>query len=194
MTNTMEPSLLDATVRYLINRASSKFTVQAFAGGLLSAFGHNPIIAISGFSGEAQLSENLERSSLVMTVDATSLKVASDVSDKDRTDIERLMHDKVLQSAEYPEIIYSCSRVAVSKTDEGQYWVGLNGDLTLHGVTRGLSVPARVTVDEKTLKAFGSFSLLQSDYEIELVSFAGGALKVKDELKLSFQIVATKQG
>ena len=41
------------------------------------------------------------------------------------------MHEKVLESAEYPEILYTCSNVSASKTGEGQYWAALNGDLTL---------------------------------------------------------------
>jgi hypothetical protein len=44
------------------------------------------------------------------------------------------------------------------------------------------------------LKAVGNFTLLQSDFGIELVSVAGGSLKVKDELKFSFDVVARKQG
>jgi len=61
-------------------------------------------------------------------------------------------------------------------------------------VTRPLTVPARVTVNGDSLRAAGDFSILQSDYEIQLVSVAGGALKVKDEVRLSFDIVARKQG
>jgi polyisoprenoid-binding protein YceI len=90
--------------------------------------------------------------------------------------------------------VYDCTRVSASKTGERQYWVALNGELTLRGITRGLSISARVSLNGETLKASGSFSLLQSDYEIALVSVAGGALKVKDELKFSFEIVARKQG
>jgi polyisoprenoid-binding protein YceI len=70
----------------------------------------------------------------------------------------------------------------------------LNGELTLHGVSRPLTVPARVTINGDILKASGTFSLLQTDYDIQLVSVAGGALKVKDEVKFSFDIVARKQG
>ena len=44
------------------------------------------------------------------------------------------------------------------------------------------------------LRAFGECSLRQSDYKIRLVSAMGGGLKVKDEVKLSFDLVARKQG
>jgi hypothetical protein len=45
--------------------------------------------------------------------------------------------------------------------------------------------------DDK-LRAYGEFSIKQSDFKIRLVSVAGGALKVKDELKLAFDIIAKK--
>ncbi|PYV57590.1 MAG: hypothetical protein DMG91_06200 [Acidobacteria bacterium] len=68
----------------------------------------------------------------------------------------------------------------------------MNGELTLHGVTRPQPVGATLAVDHKTLRASGDFSLRQSDYQIKLVSSIGGALKVKDELRCSFNIVAEK--
>jgi hypothetical protein len=43
------------------------------------------------------------------------------------------------------------------------------------------------------LRASGDFSLNQTDYGIKLVSVAGGALKLKDELKFSFEIVAWRE-
>jgi hypothetical protein len=45
--------------------------------------------------------------------------------------------------------------------------------------------------DDK-LRAYGKFSIKQSDFKIRLVSVAVGALKVKDELKLAFDIIAKK--
>ena len=68
----------------------------------------------------------------------------------------------------------------------------LNGELSLHGVTRSQPVSARVTLKGDTLRAAGDFSVRQSDYDIKPVSAAGGTVKLKDELKLSFDIVARK--
>jgi hypothetical protein len=42
------------------------------------------------------------------------------------------------------------------------------------------------------MRASGEFSLCQTDYGIELVSVAGGALKVKDDVKVSFDVVASR--
>jgi hypothetical protein len=43
------------------------------------------------------------------------------------------------------------------------------------------------------LRISGEFQLRQSDYGIKPFSFAGGALRLKDELKFKFELVARKQ-
>ncbi len=182
------------TVRYVIEAKGSNFTVQAFATGMLSVFGHNPTISIPEFEGEILLNpENIEQSSMRLVIHAASLTDTDDVSEKDRNEINRTMHEQVIESDSYPEIVYECSRLTASKTGEGQYWVALNGDLTLHGVTRTQPVSARVALNGDKLRATGDFSVRLSDYEIQPVSAAGGTIKLKDELKLSFDITARKQ-
>jgi len=172
-----------ATVHYVIETKASTLTVKAFAGGPLSALGHNPTIAAPDFEGEI----------LRLVVRAPSLTVTDDLSEKDRQEINRRMQEEVLESDSFSDIVYECSQVSASKTGEGQYWVALNGELTLHGVKRGQAVSARISVNGNTLRATGEFAVRQSDYEIRPVSALGGAVKLKDELKVSFHIFARKQ-
>jgi polyisoprenoid-binding protein YceI len=137
-------------------------------------------------------SSALDETSLRLVFQSASMAVADDVSDKDRAEINRRVHEEVLESGDFPEIEYVCSKVSSSKTGEGQYWVALNGELSLHGVSRTQPVSARVSLNGDTLRAMGEFSLRQSDYEIKPVSAVGGAVRVKDELKLSFDITARR--
>ena len=51
---TTETSADTKVVRYRLIPEQSTFTVQAFAQGLLSAFGHDPVIGIRDFNGEVQ--------------------------------------------------------------------------------------------------------------------------------------------
>jgi polyisoprenoid-binding protein YceI len=180
-------------VRYLIEPRLSRFTVQAYAGGFLSGFGHNPTIAIRDFTGEARFSpDELEQSSLCLKIRADSLEVTNDVSDKDRREIERTMKEEVIQTAQFPDIIYESSVASVSELGPSRYRVNLNGKLSLHGVARNQQLVADMSVSGDTLRAFGTFSVLQTNFGIKLVSVAGGSLKVKDELKCSFDIAARK--
>jgi len=181
------------TTRYMIDAATSKFTVQAFASGLLSSFGHSPTFAIRDFDGDAEFSlDSLESASLRLRIRASSLSVQDDIKEKDRQEMEQTMHEEVLETAKYPEITFETSSVAPSKVSEGQYRANVSGILKLHGIAKNHTVSADLSVKGDVLRATGSFSLQQSDYGIKRVSAVGGALKVKDELKFSFDIVAKR--
>jgi len=182
------------TVRYNIDTKASTFTVRAFATGLLSAFAHNPTISIPDFEGEALLNPDaVEQSSLRIVAHSASLTDTDDISAKDRDEINQRMHDEVLDSDSFPEILYESSRVSASKSGEGQYWAAITGELSLHGVKRNQPISVRISVNGDTLRATGDFSVRLSDYEIRPVTAAGGAIRLKDELKLSFDITARKQ-
>ena len=185
----------DEIVRYRIDGNRSRFTVKAFAGGLFSSFAHNPTIAIRDFTGEVEFDPDaLEKSSFRMKVNAASLQLTDDVSDKDRKDIERIMREEVLATDRYPEIIFESTNISGNKITEGWYRANVTGNLTLHGVTNKCSFDAQVWSTADSLRAQGEFPLRQTDYNIKLVSAAGGTIKVKDELKFSFDIVANKEG
>jgi polyisoprenoid-binding protein YceI len=179
---------------YILDAKASKFTVQVFATGILSAVGHNPTLGIHNFSGDVHFSpEALQGSEFHLSVRTASLSVQDDVSDKDRREIERLMNEQVLDVAKYPEIIYEAPVISITKLGDSLYSAALDGNLTLHGVTCRQQVTARIAVFGTMLRASGDFTLKQTDYQIKLISVAGGAIKLKDELKLSFEMVARER-
>lgn len=180
--------------RYRLDAGRSRFTVQAFADGLLSLFGHNPTIAIRDFEGEAESADDtLEASKLFVKVNADSLALTGDVKEKDRLEMEQVMREHVLETGRFPEIIFESTSVNAGRLSVGHYRVRVIGDLTLHGVTgRNLRIQAEVKHTDDGLRAQGEFTLRQTDYRIKLVSIAGGVLKVRNELKFSFDIIANK--
>lgn len=181
-------------VRYRLDAGQSQFTVQAFAEGLFSSFGHNPVIAIRDFEGEVEfVPGTLEGARARMTIKADSLAVLDDVKEKDRQEIERMMREEVLEVSKHPEIVFESTSVTASRIAESRYRARVIGDLTMHGVTQpNLWIHAEVTFKDDNLRAQGEFSLKQTDYKIKPVSVAGGTLKVKNELKFKFDIVAKK--
>ncbi|MEK6299486.1 MAG: YceI family protein [Acidobacteriota bacterium] len=180
-----------AGATYRIDAGQSRFMVKAFAGGFLSAFAHDHNIAIREFSGEVQFTfGTVEPASLQLKIKSASLAVTDKVSASDRQKIEGTMRDEVLETGKYPEIVFKSSSVSASKTGDGQYQARIAGELTLHGVTRPLTITAELEFGGSVLRARGGFSLKQSSFEIKPVSVAGGSVKVKDELKFTFDIVA----
>jgi polyisoprenoid-binding protein YceI len=180
--------------RYVIDGRASRFTVRAFATGLLAKMGHNPTIGIRDLSGEMTFNpDKLEAGSFRIVIKSASLGVQDDISSKDLSEMERLMNQEVLETEKFPEILYEATDISVTKMADMLYSAALNGNLTMHGVTRSQPIVTRVALLGSMLRASGDFSLNQTDYNIKLVSVAAGALKLKDELTFSFEIVARKQ-
>jgi polyisoprenoid-binding protein YceI len=184
-----------SAVRYKLNAAQSKFTVQAFATGLLAGFGHNPTVAIRDFSGEAQLvPESLTGASLQLLIHVNSLILLDEVKEKDRQEIERTMLHDVLEAQRYPEIIFQSKEITLTRIIAGRYKAKIIGDVTMHGVTRNsIWIMAQIKLNGDDLRAQGDFALRQTDFGIKLVSVAAGALKLKDEVKFSFDLVGYKE-
>jgi polyisoprenoid-binding protein YceI len=176
---------------YGIDARRSRFIVHGRAEGLLSMFGHDPLIAVSGFGGNVKfVKDTLESASLLMLVKADSLTVMNKMSEKDRTEMERAMREEVLEAARYPEIVFISTHISATRKAEDQYEARIAGNLSLHGVTREQLINAQLTVAKDSLRATGEFGLRQSDYNFKPVTAVGGALKVKDDLTLSFDIEA----
>jgi polyisoprenoid-binding protein YceI len=195
LSSAANPLPVDDRIRFVIDPRKGSFTAQAFATGILSAFGHSPRIAIRDFAGEAQVAiagMSIQEARLEIRVQANSLEVLDDMRDKDRKEIHRQMYDEVLEVDRFPEIVYECTRVSASGSGDN-YWVALSGELTLHGVTRPLPISGKVVISGDSLRASGEFTVQQSDFEIAPVKVAGGALKLKDEVKCTFDITARKQ-
>jgi polyisoprenoid-binding protein YceI len=180
---------------YRLVPEQSTFTVQAFAQGLFSAFGHNPTLAVRRYEGEARfVPETLKDAQARLVIDANSLVVTGDVKEKDRVEIERMMREDVLETAKYPEIVFTSTNVTSTRLKEGRYRARIIGELTLHGVTqRNLWITSEVTVGDDTLRAQGEMTLKQTDFGIKLVSVAGGTLKVKNEVKVGWELVGQKK-
>jgi polyisoprenoid-binding protein YceI len=191
----MTPESAIRSKRYLLVPGEGTFTVQAFAEGLFSAFGHDPVIAVRDFTGELDfVAGTFEDASAKISVNADSLAVVSDVKDKDRQEIENMMRGEVLETSKFPEIVFTSNNITVSRLREGAYRARAIGDLTLHGVTQNnLWITAQVIVSGDDLRVKGEYQVRQTDYKIKLVSVAGGTLKIKNEVKCSFDLVARRE-
>lgn len=181
-------------MKFVIDRAVSRFRVQAFATGLLSAFGHNPTIEIRNYDAEIScFLDTFEKASLRVTVDTTRMEVLDEMKASDRQKLEEEMYEKVLDSQHFPTAIYESSNALVHKLTNENLRVEVNGQLSFHGAARSQALQANVNVLGSMLRIAGDFLIRQSDYGIKPVSFAAGALRLKDELKFTFDLVARRQ-
>ena len=160
--------------------ARSTLTVRVFKAGLLSAFGHNHEIRAPIARGSFDETANLP--SVELQVDARQLQALDpDLSAKDRAEVQQTMlGPTVLDSGRFPEIRFRS--LTVEKAGTGKWRV--HGDLTLHGQTR----PVLAEVSGEPGHYRGSAKVRQTDFGIKPVSVGGGTIKVKDEVRVEFEI------
>ena len=178
-------------MRYRIDASRSSFSAQAFAEGMLSFMGHNPTFAIGRYGGEIQLdTDNSAVDSMLLVAQAETLSLLDKVSAKDSAEIENTMRGEVLEISKHPEIVFVSRDVSMKQIAGSGYAVKINGFLSLHGEKRGQTIEAEAEIIGKTIRAHGDFKLKQSDFNIKQVKALGGTLKVKDEVEISFDIMA----
>lgn len=180
------------SLRFVLDSKASQFTVHSFASGLASVVAHNPKFAIREFTGEANLDPHNLVASLKVSVRLRSLELTDEVNAYDRGEISRIMFDEVLEVSRFPEAVFDCSKAGVTKISENMYRVELQGDLSLHGARRQLNFAAQVVRGEDSLRAYGDFTIRQTDFAIRLPSVANGTIKMKDEVKIAFFIIGKR--
>lgn len=161
----------------------STMTVHVYKSGFLSAFGHNHEIQAPIQSGQVKESGS---PSVEIRVDARKLRVLDpEASDSTKTQIqETMLGSQVLDADHFPEIRFQSAGVEAKGSD---HWI-VHGNLGLHGKNH----PIAFEVTLKDARYRGSATLKQTDFGITPVTVAGGTVKVKDEVKVEFDIALMK--
>lgn len=169
----------DAPVSRPMDSDRSIIRIHVFKAGLFSAFGHDH--NISAPIQQGSFSE--QKPSAELSVDARKLRVEDEgISDKDRSEIQSTMlGPKVLAVEQFPEIRFHSTQF--DRLGAGKWLV--HGDLTLHGQTR----PIKIEVEGQNGRYSGSAELRQKDFGITPVAVGGGTVKVKNEVRVQFDVI-----
>jgi polyisoprenoid-binding protein YceI len=68
----------------------------------------------------------------------------------------------------------------------------LTGDLTLHGVTKSVQIPAKAQLANGQVQVAGSISFPLSDYSMTAPSVGGFIVSIEDKGALEFLVVFAK--
>ncbi|WP_245328272.1 YceI family protein [Hymenobacter aquaticus] len=88
-----------------------------------------------------------------------------------RTLMQEHFNENYMESNKYPKATFSGHFIGLdvaALNDPGTHSVKVEGDLTIHGVTHHLTVPATLELKNNQLAAFALFSVAPADYNIEI--------------------------
>ena len=175
---------------YRVEPGDSLLVVRVYRGGRLAKLGHDHVVSsreprgfIDADKGRADLYVAVESLAVDDPAQRTAAGFESHPSESDIAGTRSNMLEKVLEAERFPFVV-----LRVRAVEQGV----LQAELSLHGVTRALRVPAKIEPGEERIVASGSFAISQSDFGIAPFSVFGGALAVQDRIDLSFAVRAAR--
>ncbi len=166
-----------------IDAERSTLTVFAYKSGLFSAFADDHTIRAPIASGSISEEGALAVEMKVRSADLVALD--PNLSASKRAEVQaRMVGPEVLDVKQYPDIAFASTAIESAGANR---WT-VRGTLTIHGTAR----PTTFAVARQDGRYRGAVLLKQSDFGIQPISIVGGTVKVKDELKVEFDIVAQK--
>jgi polyisoprenoid-binding protein YceI len=179
---------------YSLDPKAGQIVIHVGKSGLFRFAGHEHDVVVGSFRGKVAVDpEQVGRSSVDITIDAASLRVtgkgepAEDVAEVQAT----MVGPKCLDVVRFPSIHFVSKAVSAGRNAANARDVAIRGDLTLHGVTREITIPVRIELAPDSIQATGATTLRQKDFGITPISIAG-VVNVKDELVLSWRLVGRR--
>ena len=128
-----------------------------------------------------------------LTAGEIAIDTTTITSDEDRRD--NRLRDEGLQTDQFPTATFTLTQpvdvpaaaLAGTATD-----VTLVGDLTLHGVTRSVEIPAQAQLANGQIQVAGSLTFPLADFEITAPNVGGFIISIADEGALEFLVVFAK--
>jgi polyisoprenoid-binding protein YceI len=177
------PPLLaqDRAQERAIDTQRSTITIHVGKSGLLLAAAHDHTINAPISSGTIRESTAPH---IEFSIETGKMTVKPDarIDAEDQATIQTHMEEMTLETKKFPEITFRSSRI--ERIADGQWKA--DGDLSLHGVTKPVSLTVKQTGDSWTTHTV----LKQTDFGIKPISIGGGMVKVKNEVEIDFQIFA----
>lgn len=161
----------------------SSLTIFVYKSGLFSALADNHVVRapIAGGTISEQAPAAIE-----VTIHAADLRVIDpDLAPDRRAEVQaRMLGPEVLDAATFGDITFSSTSIEPSGPDRFK----VSGRLTIRGQTRAITLLAAHAAGVYR----GDTVIRQHDFGIAPIKIAGGTVKVKDELRIQFELLPSR--
>jgi polyisoprenoid-binding protein YceI len=140
------------------------------------------------------LSLSQDASGYAVTTTNISVDVSKLTSDQSRRD--QRIHSQGLESDRYPTATFKLTSpiaLAVDAANGQTIHVSATGDLTIHGVSKNVTIPIDARMTGSKIELVGSITFPFSQFGMTPPSI-GGFVSVENNATLEFQLLLTRQG
>lgn len=182
----------DKTRIYTIDLSQSRVTATLTQEGFIARRYPTHRVEVKNFTGKIEAPERDEtRIAVEVEAETKSLTNADEgMTEFERREFHNVLNNSVLESDKFPMIKFVSVSVSDARKSGETLSLTLNGDLTMRDATKRVSFPVTVTISKDQLRATGDAELKQTDFGIKPYSGKLGMIRIGDEVKISFAIVA----
>jgi polyisoprenoid-binding protein YceI len=175
----MKPDAAPMTMTYEINATNSKV---AFVGAKITA--EHPG-SFGAFTGSIMADPKApEKAMITVDIDVKSMK----------TDDEKLtghlMSPDFFDAEKFPKAIFTSTAIKAGGENGATHTI--EGNLEMHGVKKGITFPAKVTISDTEATATAEFSIQRADWGITYPGMKDDAIKAGVLLKLDIKASVKK--
>lgn len=184
---------------YAVVTDQSLVRIQVFRDGILEKAGHNHVIGLRALAGEVRVGETLADTALSLRFAAADLTV--DLP-KDRASggepfqypidepsrqgtRENMLGPRLLNAERYPQVLIESTMI---RGDFNRLTV--DALVSLAGKKNVITIPVALSYEEGSILARGRITLRHEQVGLVPFSVLFGALAVKDEIRIEFEILA----
>ena len=171
---------------YSVGPHAGRLLIRTARTGLGARAGHDLTLEVTQWRGSVALDTASPASSAVaVEAEVSSIEVregtggVKPLTDSDRAEIRRTLSGKILQAGRYPTVNFQSTLVGGSPE---AFWI--EGDLTIMGSTQPVTVHGSLAGG----RARGAATVTQSRWGIKPYSAFFGALRLRDEVEVEFDV------
>lgn len=182
------PPALAAPIALRADIGKSDFRVELGKSGFLRAFGDEHLIRVTDYQCDVLLDEqDLTHSSVSLIIRSASLQVADpNVPAERRAEVQKRMQGAdVLEIARFPEVRFASTRITAAGA--GRFRV--EGQLTIRGIAQPVVMDVAFGAEGPNRRARGETRIRQTAFGIQPVTAGAGTVKVKDEMRIVFDLL-----
>ena len=177
-------SLLAGCILFAAGAQAQKYMTRT---GRISFFSTTPVENIAAVNNEVSAVSDMGAGDIIFQAPVKSFKF-------ERALMQEHFNENYMESDTYPKAEFKGkigNPSAIQLTKDGVYPVTAGGRLTMHGISRDITAPGKITVKGNTITINAVFSVRPQDYGIKIPSVVEG--KIAREIEVTVNTIMERR-
>jgi polyisoprenoid-binding protein YceI len=179
---------------YLVDPSQSRIHITLKQEGFISRKYSTHLVVVKDYKIKIEKPDDESRLGVEVEANAKTLTNQDEtMSEFERKEFHHALRVVSLESEKYPTIKFTSVSISDLQRSGNSRTFTLTGDLSMHGETKRISFPVKALFEGDKLTATGEAKLKQSEFSMKPFEKGFGLIKVGDELKVNFNLIAKAQ-